>query len=164
MPVEIKKTTEIIVQSRDYNSYGDLLFSDINGNKYKVGNKRVKYVEDSIIEGRLVKLNWAEAYGKDYIFNAELAELPDGQPQEPVSKPVQSKSEPLKEESNKLLQHAIKEGAVIDKPSGQEVGMTTKEIGDMIRADKLSVLFGAETAKKIAEWYMNRIKSTTGVN
>jgi hypothetical protein len=49
-------------------------------------------------------------------------------------------------------------------PPGQEVGMTTKEIGDMIRANKLSIIFGEDLAKKLVEWYKKRIETTTGIN
>jgi len=145
---EITKSTEIIVKSREFNSYNDLLFTDTDGNNYKVSNKRVQYVDNAIQEGRLVKLNWSTAYNRDYIYNAEL--LGDDIAHSPP-------------EESPLVKHALKEGAEIAKPSGQEVGMTTKEIGDMIRADKLSVIFGAEPAKELVEWYKNRIKGTTGV-
>lgn len=145
----------------DYGEYLKVTYKDKNGKEsFRNIGAHFKDRWSEFTQGRMIELKYRKGENDKWILQeiipAQLSEQPSNAPQ--------SKSEPLKEESNKLLQHAIKEGAVIDKPSGQEVGMTTKEIGDMIRADKLSVLFGAETAKKIAEWYMNRIKSTTGVN
>ncbi len=41
-------------------------------------------------------------------------------------------------------------------PAPQAVGMLTKEIGDMIRAEKLSVVFGPIIANKLTEWYRSQ--------
>lgn len=42
------------------------------------------------------------------------------------------------------------------EPAPQVVGMLTKEIGDMIRAEKLSVVFGSIIANKLTEWYRSQ--------
>ncbi len=48
--------------------------------------------------------------------------------------------------------------------SGQATGMLTKEIGDMIRADKLEIVFGADNAALLAEWYRGQVSFITSLN
>lgn len=50
-----------------------------------------------------------------------------------------------------------------EKPSGQEIGMTTKELGDMIRAKYLIPIFGNEVGTELIKWYRGRILSTTRI-
>ncbi len=47
--------------------------------------------------------------------------------------------------------------------NGQALGMMTKEIGDMIRADKLEIVFGAVNAALIAKWYRGQVSFVTGL-
>ena len=186
--MNIKKKETIIVNTVQTNTYGDLEFTDTQGKSYKIGKARVDKFP-AIQVGAEVELIWVDnPHRKDaeYIYSATqtgkhvvlnplveaakklggvLVEPKDDKyPHEAISgknivipKPVQptqeapqSKSSPVNPQSNTMT------------PSGQEIGMTTKEIGDMIRANKLSVIFGEETSKKLVEWYKNRIKSTTG--
>ncbi len=46
---------------------------------------------------------------------------------------------------------------------GQQIGMTVKEIGDMIRSEKLKGLFGVDAAMEIIKWYRGQILGTTRV-
>ena len=48
--------------------------------------------------------------------------------------------------------------------NGQALGMMTKEIGDMIRADKLEIVFGADNAILILKWYRGQVSFITGLN
>ena len=50
------------------------------------------------------------------------------------------------------------------EPAPQAVGMTTKEIGDMIRAGKLKEIFGFEIAVDLIKWYRGQILATTRIN
>ena len=56
------------------------------------------------------------------------------------------------------------EAPPVQKPNivtpGQEIGMTVKEIGDMLRVGQLALIFGDADARVLAEWYRLRIKST----
>ena len=48
-------------------------------------------------------------------------------------------------------------------PLGPEIGMTVKEIGDMIRAGQITKLFGAKIGAELITWYRGRIISTTRI-
>ena len=80
----------------DINQYGDLTFSDTEGNKHKIGNKRSKLFE-AIIPGRAVKLGYAVYMNQEYIASIELF---DGQPAKPTHDSPHAKSAPVKEESH----------------------------------------------------------------
>ncbi len=153
MDTKIEKYETFTVEDVTTDEKGKLI---VNGGKYKVSPKRSNLFNVFQV-GAEVKIGWANYMNQDYISTAEqtgnhfptdaeaqkafkeaVAQLP-----KPQSEPVQSKSTPI-------------------VPSGQEVGMTTKEIGDMIRSKMLSVVFG-EDAIKLTEWYKKRIKTTTGI-
>jgi len=76
----------------DINQYGDLTFSDTEGNKHKIGNKR-SGLFSAIIPDRAVKLGYAIYMNKEYIATAELY---DGQPAKPKPLAPQAKSTPVK--------------------------------------------------------------------
>ena len=48
-------------------------------------------------------------------------------------------------------------------PTPQAVGMTTKELGDMIRASKLSEIFGGTISVELIKWYRGQILGTTRI-
>ena len=48
-------------------------------------------------------------------------------------------------------------------PNPQAVGMITKEIGDMIRAERLNGLFGHDTAVELIKWYRSQTLGITRV-
>ena len=146
---EIIETIPVLVVKKEENDYGDIVFYDENGVDYKLKKKRIDAYGGFIVEGRMVDISFAEYMNNKYVAKLAFSEAPP------------PNTEPATVEPKTLVQHAVSQGAVIDKPSGQEIGMTTKEIGDMIRSEKLSAIFGAETAKELVEWYKGRIKSTT---
>lgn len=146
---QITRSAIIVVDTVSNNTYGDLVFTDKGGGNYKVGNKRVKYFEDKIISGMSVQLNFSQAYGKEYIYNASLV---DGNLPPPVTPPLPEQGNPSNEEVGQPRQ-----------VNPQAVGMITKEIGDMIRSQKLSEIYGRETASRLISWYRQQTLNITGV-
>lgn len=47
--------------------------------------------------------------------------------------------------------------------NGQAIGMTTKEIGDMMRANILSAIFGKIIAASLTTWYRSKILAITRI-
>jgi len=46
----------------------------------------------------------------------------------------------------------------------QAVGMMTKEIGDMIRAKMLTVIYGTKIANELTKWYRSQALGITRIN
>ena len=143
---EIIREEVITVDTCRPNDYGDLIVITTTGAELKVKNTRksiISLIEENV--GRAIKLGWASYMNHDYIAKAELF---DGKPpveqQVPEVKPSVDKPKP-------------------QESSGPEIGMTVKEIGDMIRTDKLKTTFGFEASVKLIEWYRARILGTTRV-
>jgi len=67
---EITKSVNVVVDKVDTNTYGDLLFTDKEGNKYKISQKRAHFFEGIIVPDVAVKLNYAVYMKKEYIYNA----------------------------------------------------------------------------------------------
>ncbi len=154
----ITRTQIIVVDSVGENSYHDMTFRDKEGKDYKISVKRVQYFKEIILPNTAVQLNYAKAYDKEYIYSAVqvMSALPP--PQKATTVPVPGEP-PIVTEAKKMGAEVIS----TEKVSGQEIGMTTKELGDMIRAKQLSVIFGLETAEKLVAWYKKRIQTTTGI-
>lgn len=108
----------ITVASSKLNSYGDLEFTDTEGNAYKVAKKKVSFFQ-SIQVGAEVMLEWSpNPYKKDaeYIYSATQTGAhypPDSKlvqeakrlgavPVEPTPQALQSKSAPPKTSSDKM--------------------------------------------------------------
>lgn len=71
----IVRSVDIVVDKVDYNSYGDMVFTDTEGNERKVGAKRLSYFKNEIIPDKAVRLNYImSSFGKEYIYNAIPAE------------------------------------------------------------------------------------------
>lgn len=49
------------------------------------------------------------------------------------------------------------------EPAPQAVGMTTKELGDMIRTKQLMPIFGVEIGAELVGWYRSQILGTTRI-
>jgi len=49
------------------------------------------------------------------------------------------------------------------EPAPQAVGMTTKELGDMIRSKQLIPIFGVEVGAELVKWYRSQILGTTRI-
>ena len=116
--IQITKQLNITVDKTLINSYGDLQFTDTAGNNYKVGVKRVQHFKDKITPGATVTLNYAEAYGKEYIYSAIPQDRPSAkemvdkvfpEPAKPAPAPapspqaVQSNSSVVKPQVNDKL-------------------------------------------------------------
>ena len=143
MPKEVVITRKqvIVVDTVDSNEYGDMLFTDKEGTNYKVGNKRVQFFEGVIVSGAAVQLNYAEAYNKEYIYNAVQVkgELPEAK--DPI-KPELQEDEPTDEALRKMISKGEPSPAQLKKPTEkppapQEVGMWWKEIGLWLREGKV---------------------------
>ena len=165
MDATITKKQIVIVNTVDKNSYGDIEFTYTGEDgvlrKGKIGNKRVKHFEGILIPQRYVELSFSEAYNKEYVYSAVLVKdlmeekgLVKPEAPKPPSVPTPNPVSPAVQEPRKPLETP-------NLPSGQEVGLTTKEIGDMIRANKLTSLFGETVAMKLMEWNVNKIRKTT---
>jgi hypothetical protein len=152
----------VIPTSREVNQYGDLIFFDGNGTQHKIGNKRPQVFE-SIVIGKAVELYYAQYMERQYICGAKLVEGQLPEAQEPQILP----------EHKAEIDRAV-EASHSDMPpvAPQAIGMTTKEIGDMIRAsikDKdsygayLIAVFGQDKAKQIVAWYQEQILKNTSL-
>ena len=171
MDATITKKQIVIVNTVDKNSYGDIEFTytgeDGVPQTKKIGNKRVKHFEGILIPQRYVELSFSEAYNKEYVYSAVLVK--DLMEEKGLVKPEAPKpipppnipSVPTPNPVSPAVQEPRKPLETPNLPSGQEVGLTTKEIGDMIRANKLTSLFGETVAMKLMEWYVNKIRKTT---
>ncbi len=51
----------------------------------------------------------------------------------------------------------------VKEPAPQAVGMTTKEIGNLIISKDINWIFGKKIALKLAEWYRGQILATTRI-
>ena len=117
--IKITRDDVVVINTVSNNSYGDLLFTDKGGGEYKISDKRVKHFEGIILPDTAVKLSFAlSSRGTEYIHKAVAVagELP---PQAPKLKPEQPKEKP-------------------SEVAPQERGMWWKEVGEMIRAGKIS--------------------------
>ncbi len=113
MEVKIIRTQVVVVADREENQYGDTIFHDMEGNEYKLGNKRA-HLSDQIVVGRATELGWAH-FNNDYIATAKLVE---GELPEATKPPGGERTE---------------SGKPNHKPSGEERGMWLKELGSMLR-------------------------------
>ena len=73
--------------------------------------------------------------------------------------PVKTPQTPLPKET----QDQINKDVPLPPPAPQAVGMMTKEIGDMIRADMLSKIFGAEASVELVKWYRSQTLGITRI-
>ena len=87
--IAITRSVSIVVNEVDYNNYGDMVFTDMEGNDYKISVKRVGFFKDIISPGKAVTLNYAMSpFGKEYIYNAKLVEGALPPPIKPTTVPV----------------------------------------------------------------------------
>lgn len=75
---DITRKQVIVVDTVESNDYGDMLFTDKEGNNYKISSKRVQYFEGVVVEGTGVELSYSTAYNKEYIYSA--VQVKDGLP------------------------------------------------------------------------------------
>ena len=146
----IIKTQIIVVNEVGQNTYGDMTFTDKEGNPYKISSKRKQYFEKIIVPDVAVQLSYAmSSFGKEYIYSAiQVKDKLPALASEPVPAPDKIPKEPIPPKP---------------EPAPQAIGMTTKEIGDMIRAKYLVPIFGNEIANELIKWYQSQILGTTRV-
>ncbi len=140
----------IVVNEVGANSYGDLTFTDKENNQYKISVKRKQYFEKVILPNVAVQLNYAmSSFGKEYIYSA--VQVKEGLPPPVTPKVVTSsisKTEPKPQPKTEI--------------TGQTIGMTTKEVGDLIRAKMLTEVF-KEAAPKVNAWYKSQMLHNMGI-
>jgi benzoyl-CoA reductase/2-hydroxyglutaryl-CoA dehydratase subunit BcrC/BadD/HgdB len=144
---EITREQIIVVDHSEIDQYGKLIVTDKSGVKHTI-NAKHSHLAEFIIPGRAVKFMYATYMNKEYIADAVLVELPANQQQPPPQAP-ESVRKPVEPQKNTIV--------------GAQVGMTVKELGDMIRAKMLTIVFGEETAKELTRWYKNQITTTAGI-
>ena len=140
---KIERYEVVTVESQEQNQYGDLIFSDAEGKPYRIGNKR-PHLFDQIQEGRAVKLGYAIYKGREYIVSAKLY---DGNVSPPQTEPVHTQAKPVEAKVTPSSGY---------NSDGAARGMLVKEIGDMIRAEKLSPIFG-KVAPALITWYRTQV-------
>lgn len=137
-----------------YDDYGNFWFKDKEGKERKIGTKREDFEElCTRVENnpnRAVTLKFDHYMNKPYIVGVELL---DKQIQVDEAKITEQQKEPMVVETTPI------------KPTiaPQAIGMTTKELGDMIRANKLREIFGLEASVELVKWYRGQILGTTGI-
>ncbi len=89
MEVKIIRTQVVVVADKEENQYGDTIFHDVEGNEYKLGNKRA-HLSDQIVVGRATELGWAH-FNNDYIATAKLVE---GELPESTKPPIPESAKP----------------------------------------------------------------------
>ena len=122
---------------------------DTLGKAYLVGVKNSAIAENLIV-GRASKVTLFSHTTGTYINTAELY---DGMVDPPQTEP-QVRTEPTMratESHNKLGEGAAR-------------GMTVKEVGDMIRADRLKAVWGQIVAAKLVTWYRGEILGITKID
>lgn len=83
MEVKFTRQSIIIVNTVNKNQYGDLEWTDKEGNSYKIPVKRAIHFEKIIVPDMAVQLNYAmSAFGREYIYSAIQVKdnLPPAQP------------------------------------------------------------------------------------
>lgn len=128
------------------NQYGDLLFTDDQGNEYKINNKRSAFF--SIIRanaGKEVKLGWSKFNGKEYIATVGIIAPTQATTQKQTGN-VPQRANPTTTPQNPPI-------------SGAEKGMILKEIGDNFRTK----LFTKGDYAGLWAYYLSEIGRVTGV-
>ncbi len=82
-------------------------------------------------------------------------ETPPPTKPQPMPQPVQLNSSPVKPPDHTETPPT--------QPIGAEIGMTIKELGDLLRANLLYKVFGDEAGTNLLKWYQGRILGTTKV-
>jgi biotin carboxyl carrier protein len=147
---EIKRILIVTVAGQGVvNQYGDMIFKAVDGNEYKISNKRPQYF-GAIQPGRTVKLSYAEYKNQEYI-----AEVATAEPQTTASNNTTAQKQPTQpspkyNSSNQSVNAPI---------SGAEKGMIIKEVGDSFRAG----LFQTKDQPDLWTFYKGELSRVTGV-
>lgn len=114
------KETVIVVETTDLDDYGNLKVFDKGGGTTRI-NKKHEYLHKLFEPGSAIKLTWDSYKGKEYVNDAVLVEGELPPPQKPGILPDHQKE-------------VDKARASVREPSGQEIGLWWKEIGEGLRS------------------------------
>ncbi len=153
----IIRRMKFIVSHSVVDKYGNLIVTSMSGVDYKIGVKRTQLF-DVFQPDTEVVVGYASYKNRDYIAEATPANQLIS-----ADTPIQEEA-PAKIISKSSLPSAKEKVELKPEPAPQAVGMTTKEIGEMIRAGKLKDIFSAEIATELVKWYQSQILGTTRIS
>ena len=156
---KITRSVNIVIDTVSKNSYGDLEFTDKEGTEYKVGNKRAHFFTDIIVPNTAVTLNYAEAYNKEYIFNAS-------QIQAQLSPPVKPQVPPTQKVKGAINEIQPSTGHINITPDVTRLrSMALSYSKDLAVANKLALLDIETYANRFLSWILNRdVKPTKSLD
>jgi len=105
----IIETKTVVVSFHEVNDYGDMIFSDMDGEEYKIASKRPGLF-GLIQDERAVTLGFAEYQGHKYIAEASL-------PADNLKPPVKAKTQPVGD---------------VPKPPNRQIAVTTSSDRDKL--------------------------------
>ena len=152
--VTITRTKPIVVNEVGQNEYGDLTFTDKEGNSYKVKKTRRQYFDKIIAPDTAVQLNYAVYMKTEYVYSAEpvAGKLPPSVKVETVPVPgVEIPPQPPKPPPSPA-----------PKPiSGQEEGMWWKQLGDDLRSGHIDKT--TSQGKLVRRVYFSKMFQVLGI-
>ncbi len=139
-----KEDTIITVGTTRLDEYNNLWVTPAGGgDEVKIGEKRAG-LHPLFQQGKAVMLHWETYKNRAYVSDAKAVEGELPEPQTRESLPPQP-------------------GEELPPPAPQAVGMITKELGDMIRAELLGKIFGAKIAVELTKWYRSQTLGITRI-
>jgi hypothetical protein len=149
----ITKEKIVVVASREENQYGAILFTDKEGNNYKISEKR-KELGNQIIKDYAVKLKFAAYMGKEYIAGAELVKDNLPPPAKPQAMPtsVQSNSTPVKPPTPTLTQVAQEMNRQVDSNEIKNRAVALAYAKDLVVGGKIVLEDVEVTADKFLKY------------
>ncbi len=143
--VAIVRTEIFTVESTSLDGYGSLVVLDKAGQEHKI-NKKHESLHPIFQAGQAVEVGYGNFMDHDFIHTAKAVA-------EGLAPPVAPKPAPTEEQP-----------APKTTIAPQAVGMMTKEIGDMIRAKMLTVIYGTKIANELTTWYRSQALGITRIN
>ncbi len=154
--VAIVRTEIFTIESVALDGYGNLVVIDKTGKERRV-NKKHESLHPVFVAGQAVEVGLGNFMNKEFIHTAKA--VAEGlAPPPTVIKPEYD----IKEENQP--RDSFPQVGVKPVPAPQAVGMMTKEIGDMIRAKMLTVIYGTKIANELAIWYRSQALGITRIN
>ncbi len=144
MEVDIIRTEVFVVDHSDQDEYGNLNVVSKEGKAYRI-NKKHEPIHSMFTDEMAVEVGYGYFMNKEFIHTARQVKDAIG----PTAQETLAKPEPAPTPRS--------------EPAPQAVGMTTKELGDMIRAGKLVEVFGSEVGSGLVVWYRGQILGTTRI-
>ena len=161
----------VVVKSHEMDSFGNTRFTDKDDNEYKVGEKRPKEMHDLIQDGVAVQLFYKVFNDNEYISDVKSVEgeLPEPTKPSEVKPPdVPPKPKPTIGGREGYPDGVIDGRNLLDEPKGtpatdarsKEIRsmICYKEIGELVRADKMDKVFGDKVAPLMTSYYSDFIQ------